>query len=60
MPTTVTIPEPLKVILDAEVEHNPEFSNRSVLIHRILWEWVKTQNNLKIEGDTASLEGSAT
>ena len=56
MTTTVTIPEPLKVILDDIVKNNPEFPHRSALVIRLLWDSVKEKYGLKIEGDYASIE----
>lgn len=56
MTTTVTIPGPLKVILDDIVKNDPEFPHRSALVIRLLWDSVKEKYGLKIEDDTASVE----
>ena len=57
--TSVGIPRELRVILDDHISKNPRFKNRSQLVHHIVWDWVKEKNNLKIEGDTASVGESA-
>ena len=57
--TTAGIPRELSVILDDYISKNPRFKNRSQLVQHIVWEWVKDQNNLKIEGNTATVGESA-
>ena len=57
--TTVGIPRELRVILDNYLKTHPRFRSRSALVQHIVWEWVKEQNGLTIEGTTAIVEGSA-
>ena len=57
--TTIKIPILLAKLLDNEVEKDPQYPNRSELARAVLWEWVKTQNRIKVEGATAIVEDGA-
>ena len=56
--TTIRIPLLLAKLLDNEVEKDPQYPNRSELARAVLWDWVKTQNRIKVEGATAKVVGS--
>ena len=58
--TTAAIPHELSVILDDYLAKNPRFRNKSALVQHVVWEWVKAQNGLTIEGTTATVEGTPT
>ena len=56
--TTIRIPLLLAKLLDNEVDKDPQYPNRSELARAVLWEWVKAQNQIKVEGATARVVGS--
>jgi hypothetical protein len=41
MSTTAWIPEPLREILDYIVDNDPEYSDRSKIVNKATWEWIK-------------------